>query len=216
MWQGQRGYENSSTPVGVKLPSQPQLLAQGCVPGVAKASSETEMPERDSSGASTSGAQAARSSTHNHNNKIAGKKEASMVSTADPVDIESVICGGSHCAALTRHGTLLTWGLASRCVVLVHALVVICFVALTVVPGPPLFSLASQLRDPFPCPVTFITGQRLFKQIIPGSASRLCTALVVMRLSLIPRSAKVLCGAACFGASRIYIATGSGRSSCKL
>ena len=49
-----------------------------------------------------------------------------------------------------------------------------CF-ALTVIPGPPRFSLTIQLRNPFPCPVTFVTGQRLLNQSFPDSASRLCT-----------------------------------------
>ena len=35
------------------------------------------------------------------------------------------------------------------------------FFALTVIPGPALFSLTIRLRNPFPCPVTFVTGQRL-------------------------------------------------------
>ena len=32
------------------------------------------------------------------------------------------------------------------------------------IPGLPLFSLTIQLRNPFPCPVTFVSGQRLLKQ----------------------------------------------------
>ena len=49
------------------------------------------------------------------------------------------------------------------------------FFALMVIPGPPLFSLTIQLHNPFPCPVTSVTGQRLLKQSFPDSASRLCT-----------------------------------------
>ena len=49
------------------------------------------------------------------------------------------------------------------------------FLALTVIPGPPLFSLTIRLRNPFPGPVTFVTGQRLLKKSFPDSASRLCT-----------------------------------------
>ena len=41
------------------------------------------------------------------------------------------------------------------------------FSALTVIPGPPLFSLTIQFRNPFPCPVTFVAGQRLLKQSFP-------------------------------------------------
>ena len=49
------------------------------------------------------------------------------------------------------------------------------FFALMVIPGSPLFSLTIRLRNPFPCPGTFVTGQRLLKQSFPDSASRLCT-----------------------------------------
>ena len=44
-----------------------------------------------------------------------------------------------------------------------------------VTPGPPLFSMTIQLRNPFPCPVTFVTGQRLLKQSFPDLASHICT-----------------------------------------
>ena len=40
--------------------------------------------------------------------------------------------------------------------------------ALTVIPGPPLFSLTIRLPNLFPCPVTFVTGQRLLKAELPG------------------------------------------------
>ena len=49
------------------------------------------------------------------------------------------------------------------------------FFALTVIPGPALFSLTIRLRNPFLCLVTFVTGQRLLKHSFPDSASRLCT-----------------------------------------
>ena len=47
--------------------------------------------------------------------------------------------------------------------------------ALTLIPGPPHFSQTIQLGNPFPRPVTFVTGQRLLKQSLRNSASRLCT-----------------------------------------
>ena len=49
------------------------------------------------------------------------------------------------------------------------------YFASTVVPGPPLFSLTIQLRNQFPSPVTFVTGQRLLMQGFLDSASRTCT-----------------------------------------
>ena len=55
-------------------------------------------------------------------------------------------------------------------------------------PGPPLFSLTVRLRNPFPCPVTFFTGQRLLKQSFPDSASRLCTVGSATRPSSHPLS----------------------------
>ena len=66
-------------------------------------------------------------------------------------------------------------GICDVVVVVVVVVVVILFFALAVIPGPPLFSLTTQLRNPFPCPVTFVTGLRLLKQSFPDSASRICT-----------------------------------------
>ena len=40
------------------------------------------------------------------------------------------------------------------------------FLQMTVVPGPPLFSLTIQRRHPFPCPATFVPGQRFSRTVL--------------------------------------------------
>ena len=40
---------------------------------------------------------------------------------------------------------------------------VVYILQITVIPGFPLFSLLIQRRHPFPCPATFVPGQRLLK-----------------------------------------------------
>ena len=70
------------------------------------------------------------------------------------------------------------------------------FLALTVIPGPPLFSLTIRLRNPFPCPVTFVTCQRLLKQSFPDSASRLCTVGSATRPSSRPLRLELATGIA--------------------
>jgi hypothetical protein len=89
--QGRRGYDNSNTPVLVTLPGPAAIAAVPDEPLAAVIPDEL----RPCSGALAS------SSEH----RTSEEEEIAPSSS----DIVAVTCGGSHCAALTREGVLLTW-----------------------------------------------------------------------------------------------------------